>query len=139
MWVGVVLNQLGIIQILCHTFLAISRPPLPPLSSIIIFRETPPPPYKLSYRHIWIVVPQMLNKLVMIRLYINLHSYENQPNDELHQNLKDFDTIGDCFERFFSSSTYLLSINTSYLSLFPNPPENCHQLSYFGKPPPPLH
>ena len=33
----------------------------------------------------------------MIRLYINLHSSENQSKDELNQNLKDFDTIGDCF------------------------------------------
>ena len=101
-------------------FKAISRPP--------------PPPYKPSYCHIWLTVPQ---KFVMNRLYINLYSFENQPKDKLNPNLKDFDTIGDCFERFFSSSTYLLSINTSYLSLFPNPPENCHQLSYFGKPPPP--
>ena len=54
----------------------------------------------------------------------------------IYQNLKDFDTIGYCFERILSSWTYLLSINTTDLSLFPKPHENCHQLSYFGKAPP---
>ena len=43
--------------------------------------EKPRSHYKLANRHIWIAVPKMLYKLVMFRLYINLHSYENQPND----------------------------------------------------------
>ena len=38
---------------------------------------------------------------VMSRLCINLYSSENQPNDELNLNLKNFDTTGDCFERIF--------------------------------------
>ena len=56
------------------------------LTLIMIFQET---------------LPQMLNKLVMIKLYINLHSSENQQNYELNP-LKDFDTIGDNFGNFSS-------------------------------------
>ena len=36
-------------------------------------------------------------------------------------------SIGECFERFLSSRTFLLFINTPELALLLNPPDNCHQ------------
>lgn len=68
----------------------------------------------------------------MIRLYINLHSYENQPNDELHQNLKDFDTIGDCFERFFLPKLIFYPLIPHTYHYFQTPLRtviNCHTLA----------
>ena len=37
----------------------------------------------------------------MIKLYFNLHLSENQQKDEQNPNLKDFDTRGNSFVRFF--------------------------------------
>ena len=69
----------------------------------------------------------MMNKLVKIRPYINLHS----PGKETKGRTKSLnDMIGDCFEIIVSSGSYLfiLSINTSELSLSPIPLEYCNQL-----------
>ena len=73
----------------------------------------------------------------MIKLYINLHSSENQPKYELKQNLKDFDKKVDSYEIIFLPVLIFYSLIHQTYHYIQTPPENFNQLSYFGKPLPP--
>ena len=68
----------------------------------------------------------------MIRPYINLHSSKNQPNDELKQSLKDFNTIGDCVIGFFNPELIFYPLIPQTYHYFQNPLRtviNCHTLA----------